>query len=57
MISSLAEKTNPGMSAAYLEKATPAGSRPAWRSPKLDMLDATQTAAGEYGSTDSGIFS
>lgn len=57
MISSLAEKTNPGMSAAYLEKATPAGSRPAWRSPKLDMLDATQTAAGEYGSTDGGIFS
>ncbi|WP_372069279.1 hypothetical protein P7L75_02635 (plasmid) [Tistrella mobilis] len=31
--------------------------RPAWRSPKLDMLDTAETLAGPTGSTDAGIFS
>ncbi|WP_372084169.1 hypothetical protein [Tistrella mobilis] len=31
--------------------------RPAWRSPKLDMLDTAETLAGPGGITDAGIFS
>lgn len=31
--------------------------RPAWRSPKLDMLDAAETLGGPSGNTDGGIFS
>jgi hypothetical protein len=37
--------------------AQPSAARPAWRSPKLDMLDTAQTLAGGPGVIDGGIFS
>ncbi|WP_372052659.1 hypothetical protein P7L74_01410 (plasmid) [Tistrella mobilis] len=57
MMQILAETTPLDAMADPMRAAQPSAARPAWRSPKLDMLDATQTAAGEYGSTDGGIFS
>ncbi|WP_372501156.1 hypothetical protein P7L66_04440 (plasmid) [Tistrella mobilis] len=40
-----------------IETMAAAAARPAWRSPKLDMLDAAETLAGSDGTTDGGIFS
>lgn len=57
MMQILAETTTLDAMVHPMRAAQPSAARPAWRSPKLDMLDAAETLAGPAGLTDGGIFS
>ncbi|WP_156503006.1 hypothetical protein PJ900_01490 (plasmid) [Tistrella mobilis] len=57
MMKILAETTTLDAMVHPMRAAQPSTARPAWRSPKLDMLDAAETLAGPGGVTDAGIFS
>jgi hypothetical protein len=57
MMKILAETTTLDAMVDPMRAAQPSAARPAWRSPKLDMLAAAETLAGANGSTDGGIFS
>ena len=57
MMKILAETTTLDAMADPMRAAQPSAARPAWRSPKLDMLDTAETLAGPGGVIDGGIFS
>ncbi|WP_296708966.1 hypothetical protein [Tistrella sp.] len=57
MMKILAETTTLDAMVHPMRAAQPSTARPAWRSPKLDMLETAQTAARSDGSIDGGIFS
>ena len=57
MMKILAETTTLDAMVHPMRAAQPSAARPAWRSPKLDMLAAAETLAGPGGVTDAGILS
>lgn len=57
MMKILAETTTLDAMGHPTRATQPSAARPAWRSPKLDMLETAETLAGPAGSTDAGILS
>jgi hypothetical protein len=57
MMKILAETTTLDAMGHPMRATQLSAARPAWRSPKLDMLDTAQTLGGPSGSTDGGILS